>query len=403
MKKSALILSLCLLLFLPTAWGQSSSLQQLKNDRQEALKEIERNNKLLSTTQNSTKSLLAKLRSLDAQLESRRKAIDLINKEITGITKQQQQLEAEVQQLKRELENKKQQYAHALQGMSRHRSGYDKLMFLFSAESLGQTYRRLRYLNEYTAWRKQQAKEIIEKQELIDKRLKELAQSKIDKEALLATRTQERNRLQQQEREQQKTVKSLRSKESTLKKEIAARRKEAAQLDKRIEEVIAEEARRAAAQSKKTGSAMTSAEIKLSGSFESNKGKLPVPVTSSYLLVGKFGKHRHQSLKGVEVNSSGIDLQAAPNAEARSVFQGEVTRIFVMPGYNSSVIVRHGNYLTIYANLSQVYVKVGDKVKTGQSIGRIFTDKEEGNNTVLHFQLWKETTKLNPELWLNLK
>ncbi len=403
MKRLAHILPLLLLLIATTAWGQTSSLQQLKSDREAALKDIERNNQLLSTTQKSTKSLIAKLRTINAQLESRRKAIELLNKEINGITAQQRELESEVKQLNRELETKKKQYARALQGMSRHRSGYDKLMFLFSAESLGQTYRRLRYLHEYTAWRKVQAKEIIEKQALIDQRLRELAQSKIDKEALLGTRTQERKRLQEQEREQQGTIKTLKGRESSLKKEIAARKKEADQLNKRIEEVIAEEARKAAKKGEKSGKSASSAEIKLTGTFEKNKGQLPAPVTTSYLLIGRFGQHQHESLKGVEVNSSGIDLQTPANAEARSVFEGEVTRIFVMPGYNSSVIVRHGNYLTIYANLSQVYVKVGEKVKTGETIGRIFTDTKEGDNTVLHFQLWKETTKLNPELWIKLK
>lgn len=403
MRRIAYILTLIMLLMTSTTWGQTSSLQQLKSDREEALQAIERNNKLLSTTQQSTKGLIAKLRTINAQLESRRKAIELLNKEISGITKQQRNLEEDVKQLKKELEIKKEQYARALQGMSRHRSGYDKLMFLFSAESLGQTYRRIRYLHEYTAWRKGQAKEIIEKQALIDQRLIELAASKKEKEVLLETRTQEQKSLKQQEQEQQGTINALKKRETSLKKEIAARQKEANQLNKRIEELIAEEARKAAEKNKKSGASMSSAEIKLAGTFEKNKGKLPAPVTTNYLVIGRFGQHKHESLKGIEVNSSGIDLQAAPNAEARSVFDGVVTRIFVMPGYNSSVIVRHGNYLTIYANLSQVYVKVGDKVKTSEAIGRIFTDTEEGNNTVLHFQLWKETAKLNPELWINLK
>ena len=151
----------------------------------------------------------------------------------------------------------------------------------------------------------------------------------------------------------------------------------------------------------KGGYAMTKDELELSNSFSQNKGRLPMPLSGKYMIVGHFGQQQHQELKYVQVNSSGIDIQTTPGTTARSVFNGVVTRVFVMPGYNSSVIIRHGNYLTIYSNLSEVFVKAGDKVTTRQSIGRIYSDPEENNRTVLHFQLWKETTKLNPEPWLN--
>lgn len=105
-------------------------------------------------------------------------------------------------------------------------------------------------------------------------------------------------------------------------------------------------------------------------------------------------------MKYVRTSNSGIDIQTSPGADARAVFNGEVTRVFVVPGYNNSVIVRHGNYLTVYSNLSQVYVKAGDRVSTRQAIGRIYSDPEDGNSTILHFQLWKEKTKLNPQPWL---
>ena len=146
---------------------------------------------------------------------------------------------------------------------------------------------------------------------------------------------------------------------------------------------------------------MTKAERELSGSFEKNKGKLPFPLSGRYMIVGHFGQQQHQELKYVKINNNGIDLQTTPGTSARAVFDGVVTKVFVMPGYNSSVIVRHGNYLTIYSNLSEVYVKPGQKVSIRQSIGKIYSDPEEGNRTVLHFQLWKETTKLNPEPWLD--
>lgn len=126
-----------------------------------------------------------------------------------------------------------------------------------------------------------------------------------------------------------------------------------------------------------------------------------MPLSGRYMIIGHFGRQQHSELKYVQVNNSGIIIKTLPGTEARSVFDGVVTKIFVVPGYNSSVIVRHGNYLTIYSNLSEVYVKVGSKVKTRQAIGRIYSDPEDNNSTLLHFQLWKETAKQNPELWLD--
>ena len=145
---------------------------------------------------------------------------------------------------------------------------------------------------------------------------------------------------------------------------------------------------------------MTKAERQLSGSFASNKGRLPYPVTGRHTVVATFGEQQHQELKYVRTNNSGIDIQTSPGADARAVFNGTVTRVFTLPGYNNSIIVRHGNYLTVYSNLSQVYVKAGDQVSTRQALGRIFTDTDDGNATILHFQLWKEKQKQNPLPWL---
>lgn len=150
----------------------------------------------------------------------------------------------------------------------------------------------------------------------------------------------------------------------------------------------------------KGGYAMTREEKRLSDNFAGNQGRLPYPVAGRRTVVATFGEQQHQELKYVRTNNSGIDIQTDPGTDARAVFNGEVTRVFVVPGYNNSVIIRHGNYLTVYSNLVQVYVKAGDKVSTRQAIGKIFTDTEDGNATLLHFQLWKEKTKLNPSAWL---
>ena len=226
-----------------------------------------------------------------------------------------------------------------------------------------------------------------------------------------------------EEQEQKQEVQELNKRKSSLTAELKVKKKRADELNRQIEKQIAEEiaraeaeARAAEAKRKKTnlpakageervaetkgGYAMTRAERELSGSFVNNKGRLPYPVTGRHMVVGTFGEQQHQELKYVRTNNSGIDIRTNAGADARAVFKGVVTRVFVVPGYNNSVIVRHGNYLTVYSNLSQVYVQAGDQVNTRQALGRIFSDPAEGNATVLHFQLWKEKTKLDPQPWL---
>ena len=150
----------------------------------------------------------------------------------------------------------------------------------------------------------------------------------------------------------------------------------------------------------KGGYAMTEAETKLSSKFEDNRGRLPMPITGGGRIVGHYGVQQYAGLKHVQIDNNGIDIQGAPGAKARAVFDGEVTSIFVVEGFNTNVIVRHGNYLTVYSNLTEVYVSKGSKVKTGQEIGKIYSDPELGGATKLHFQVWKERTKLNPEQWI---
>ena len=324
--------------------------------------------------------------------------------------------------------------------MYKRHTAQDKLLFVLSAESFGQSLRRIRYLREYADWQKRQAKAIVAKQEEIDLKRQEMEKTRAEKRALLGTRQEESQKLQREEAAQKEEVQQLNKKQKDLKAELRKKQKQAEVLNRQIEKQIAEEIARAEAEARaarekaeraareqaaknkakeesgavkrnepireervaatKGGYAMTKSERQLSDNFGSNRGKLPYPVTGRYIVVATFGEQQHAELKYVRTSNSGIDIQATPGADARAVFNGVVTRVFVVPGYNNSVIVRHGNYLTVYSNLSQVYVKAGDTVSTRQALGKIYADPEEGQATILHFQLWKEKTKLNPLPWL---
>ena len=366
----------------------SARVRELEKQRKAALAEIEMTSQLLDETRQTARNSLNRLNLLSKQILSRKQVISLLNQEIGEIDKQIAASRRNISQLERELENKRQNYGKSVQSMYKRRSSQDKLLFILSADNFAQSLRRMRYLREYADWQKKQASEIIGKQKEIAGKQKELEKTRAEKNALLGAREDESRKLQTEESSQKEEVQQLNQKQKQLQADL----KKKPEADPVREERVADT---------KGGYAMTKAEKRLSDDFASNKGRLPYPVSGRHTIVAAFGEQQHQELKYVRTNNSGIDIQTAPGTDARAVFNGEVTRVFVVPGYNNSVIVRHGNYLTVYSNLSQVYVKAGDKVSTRQAIGKIFTDTEDGNATILHFQLWKEKTKLNPAPWLD--
>ena len=402
------ILFICL--FGVVSAQNSARVQALEKQRKEALAEVERINGLIAQTQATTKDYLRRLNLLSEQILSRKKVISLLGQEVEAINAQMNEMSQQIRRLEGELKEKQQNYGKSARSMYRRQASQDKLLFILSAENFAQSLRRLRYLREYAAWQKRQASEIVEKQTEITQKRNALTQTRQEKQQLLAQQEKERKQLQTEENNQQKEVKALNKKKSQLQAQLREKRKQAQQLDRLIQEQIAREiaeANRKKAADKqrkadvKGGYAMTKAEKALSDNFASNRGRLPYPVAGSYTIVSRFGEQQHEQLKYVRTNNNGIDIQTTPGTDARAVFKGVVTRIFTVPGFNHSIIVRHGNYLTVYSNLSQVYVKTGDQVDTRQALGRIFSDPEEHNATILHFQLWKEKTKLNPTPWLD--
>ena len=401
MKYSWLIL--CFVLACPAFGQRSERVRQLENERKKALEEIEMTNQLLKETSTSAKNSLNRLNLLSQQILSRKKVISLLGQEVSAINTQIAEKGKEIERLEKELDDRKKNYGKSVQNMYRRKGSLDKLLFILSAEDFAQSYRRMRYLKEYADWQKMQASAIVEQQEKIEGEKASLQKTVSEKQTLLANREQENQKLQIEEKNQKDEVNALNKKKKDLQAQLRKKRQQAEALNRQIEKQIAEEIASASEErvaESKGGYAMTKEERQLSGSFASNKGRLPYPVTGRYTVVATFGEQQHQDLKYVRTNNSGIDIQTTPGADARAVFNGEVTRVFVVPGYNNSIIVRHGNYLTVYSNLSQVYVKAGDKVTTKQSLGKIFVDTEDGNATILHFQIWKEKVKLNPSHWL---
>jgi septal ring factor EnvC (AmiA/AmiB activator) len=386
--------------------GQVFSLKQLEAQRKAALEEIASTQQLLNETSALAKNSLNHLNLISEQILARKKVVNLLNQEITLIDKKLASMNRELASLEEDLRTRRGEYIRSLQSMQMRKTSQYKWLFVLSAESFSQSFRRIRYLREYAEWRKQQAKQIIYKQDVIKQKQAEMEETRTEKLDLLNNREKESNLLQKEESTQKDEYQQLDRKRKTLQEQIGQKKKQAEELNRQIERLIASEIDNSAKDnsvSRKAdtagGYAMTKEEKKLSDDFASNRGHLPFPLAGKYRITNSFGEHQHPFEKRVTVKSNGIEIQTTAGTEAQAIFQGEVTKIFVVTG-GYGVIVRHGNYLTIYINLSETYVKTGDRVSTREKLGKIFTNPETGE-TILHFEIRKEKDALNPELWLD--
>ena len=420
------LLLLCLTcLFLLEASAQSTKkIKELENQRNELQQQIAESETLLRSTKKDVKSQLDNLSLISGQIADRKKYIGTIEKDVKALNNEIYTLQNQLKVLQRDLKSKKEKYEASVQYMYRNKSIQEKLMFIFSAENLSQTYRRLRYVQEYANYQRLQAIEIERKQKQVGAKKEELETTRSAKEKLLKEGEAEKKKLEQQEKDRQQILNGLKRKQKGLQSEINKKRRSAqklnAQIDRLIEEEIEkarkraeEEARKEAAKKGKKPAEKTTAskapvqkgtvdkfrmnseDRQLSGTFESNKGRLPMPITGAYVIVGRYGQYA--VAKNVRLDNKGIDIRGKEGAKARAVFDGEVSAIFKYNGLNN-VLIRHGNYISVYCNLSSVSVAKGSKVKTRDEIGAVH--KDASGNVVLHFQLRKETQKLNPEVWL---
>lgn len=446
MKRIFLLLMACCLL--STLSAQSTrKIKELEAKRKELHQQIAESETLLQSTKKDVKSQLENLALLTGQIEERRKYVNTIESDVNTLNGEITSLQKQLNKLQRELKDKKQKYETSVQYMYRNKSVQEKLMFIFSAENLSQTYRRLRYVQEYANFQRLQGMEIERKQKQVTTKKKELEQTKKAKEKLLKQGEAEKAKLEIQEKERQTLVANLQKKQKGIQSEISKKKRSAQQLNAQIDRLIEieiekarkraeEEARRkkAAAEAAAKAAAAKKAESEkkttpvggtssegtekpktpekaapvekfelnnedrqLSGSFERNRGILPVPITGPYVVVSHYGQYAVDGLRNVKLDNKGIDIKGKPGAKARAIFEGEVSAIFQYNGLNN-ILVRHGNYISVYCNLSSVSVAKGAKVGTRAILGTVHTDSS--GNAVLHFQLRKETAKLNPELWL---
>ena len=370
----------------------AESVTDLQKKQKRLQQEIEQTNKMLSQTKRDESATLNKLNLLNQNIKNQRRLISTLDNEIIALNREMVQLSGRRDSLQHILEGYKLDYAQFVRQTHFARVQQSPLLFVLSSENFQQLVRRARYMQEFAHFRQEQVKRIEATQAEIDTQNALLKANKSDKETALSTRKREQANLQRDERKQQSMLTQLKSKEKDLSTKLKKQQKKAADLNKKIDEMVRQQAEKA---SKTT---LTKEQKLIAGGFEANKGRLPWPVEKG-MISGHFGKQQHPVYSQVTIDNKGIYIQTVAGTKARAVYKGEVTSCFMVAG-TYAVIVQHGNYRTVYSNLSKLSVKQGDKVEAKQYIGTIFTDAEQDQKTELYFQLYKDKNVVNPELWI---
>jgi len=382
--------------------GQSK--EDLQSKKRRIQEEIEFTNELIEKSKKNQSSSIDQLVKINKKIERRAEIISTIQQEIKLLDKKIEKNKALISSLEADLQELREEYAEMLYYSYKNRSSYNKLMFLFSSDDFNQAYKRLKYLQQYTNYRKRQAQLIVKTRESIDKKISNLESIRIEKQVLLSSLETERGNYAMEKVEQEGVLTNLKRQEKDLLKDLKRKQRTAEKLQRAIEEIIREEIRKAREAAAKAGGSskgfpMTPEAEKLSMVFSANKGQLPWPVEKG-VITGEYGTHPHPVLKNIQVKNNGIDISTNTGSMSRAIFEGVVSKILIIPGEGKAVLLRHGEYLSIYSYMSEVYVKAGDKISTKQVLG-LLVSENANTKTEIHFELWKGMNTLNPIYWLH--
>lgn len=455
----ALLLASSLLALTPEVAAQgrkSKTLQRLEQERKQLLRSIEASDKKLQQLRRDTRNEEQTLRTVKEQVEQRRQVVAVLGNEVSGLQARIDTLSGHIGRLHRREGALLLRYRAALVQLQRIDTHIDPVLFVLSSQNPAEARERQRFLSRYSKAVREASVALRTTRAEIEATKAEVGRTHSEKEQLLSLREAEKKKLEAEEQQRAAQVKDLQGKQQVLAQDLSKQKQKAEDLDRKIQaqveaEILAaqrraaelqrrrEEARRRR-QSQHTqptpppstgrsgrgkgttppppppppaddepeerraatpgGYAMDANERALASSFAQNKGRLPAPIRGSYSILRTFGVHQHSEHNRVQVNSSGVDFGVNGDSRAYAVFSGVVSRVFVIPGYGTAVILRHGNYLTVYANLSSVAVSTGSRVSTGQGIGSVGASPDGSSGRLLHFQLWHERTKLNPLAWI---
>lgn len=388
---------LLLLLSLQVCFAQTDK-DKLQKERNALQREIERANQMLNETKSNREVTVSQLQALNRAISAREKLVSTIQAELVYLQKSAETGEARIDTLQQQVDAAKEAYAEMIRRAYKTKSNQSRLMFLLSARNFNQAYRRAQYMQEIAKYRRTQAKILADKQEDLLNTIATIKAEVEEKELLINQKVSEQKQLRGQIQDKNKMVSGLKKKEQQLRAEISRKEKAAKKLQAAIEKAIRDEIAANNKRSAGSGLASTPESKELAASFTANKGKLPWP-TEKGVIVGKFGAQPHPVYPSLKIENNGVKVLTDKGSSARAVYSGTVNSILVIPGNHKAVIIIHGDYLTVYSNLDEVYVTRGQKVDTKQLLGKVHTDENSGE-TVLEFQIWRNTNKLNPESWL---
>ena len=407
------VLPLLLILLLASSGFAQRSKESLEKQIKSLQTEIATANKLLKETSKNKEVTLNQVSIMEKKIKNRQKLINVYSDQIAVLEKNINKGEQNIRSLNNELAKLRQEYSKMVSFAYKNRSYYDQMEFLFAAEDFNQAMRRLRYIQQFTDARKTKIDQIAATQQKVSEEVESQRKNREEQLALLADQKEQQKELIKEKSDLNAQVAQLKKKEGSIKKTIKDKQAQAKKFQKEIDNIIAEEIRkaneRAAKEAKKSKTttttktnsnkmALTPSEKILSTSFSANKGNLPWPVEKG-VVSSSFGKHNHPVSKKVTVTNNGINISTSENTRVRCVFDGEVVSVVRPSASNMGIIIRHGDYFTVYSQLDEVYVNRGDKVKTKQEIGKVHTDRTEGK-TELYFEMRHGKDCLNPSGWL---
>ncbi|MCK5206532.1 MAG: peptidoglycan DD-metalloendopeptidase family protein [Cyclobacteriaceae bacterium] len=382
--------------FVTKVYAQKNK-SQLEKEKSSVQKQIQETQQILAQTANKKKASIGQLNAIKKQIEGHTKLIKTYSYEVKMVNGQIEEDVIVIDALQQDLDNFKKEYAAMVYAMYKSSNGFNRLSFIFASSNLSQFYMRFKYLEQYTSARKNQVKLISEiKAELGDEKIS-LENTLNEKNILLSEQLKEKEKLDKLRAEQDKVFAKLKNEETNLTKDIAKKKNEVNKLENLISKLLKEEIKNTASAAKEAPS--VNIDLKnISSSFEKSKANLHWPVSSGFISE-KFGTHPHPILKRVKMPNDGVNIQTKQNELVKAVFKGEVKKIAIVPGdFKYVVIMQHGAYFTVYAKLKKVNVKMGQQIERDDVIGEVNTDVD--GTSEVQFQVWKNTQKLDPELWL---
>lgn len=375
--------------------GTANNRSVLEDKVQKFQKDIELANKLLAETADNKKKTATNVMLIEQKIRLRNSVVEEINIEIQLLNQTIERNKQAIDLMNQEIVLIKEEYANMIRYAHKNRDSYTVLMYLLASENFNQAYKRLIYFQQYSQYRKHQIELLLSKQDELSAMITSAQVTINKKNRLLNQEKQETETLSSEKDSQAKLIAELGKKEKEIMSEISVKRKQADKLRKEIEEIIALEVKRKAEEERLKQKPTDGV---INKNFADNKGRLIWPIEKG-VITSKFGEHPHPVLTNIMIVNNGIDISTSKNANVRVIFDGVVSKIIMIPGGNAAIIVRHGDFLSVYSNVVNVKVKSGQKVTAKQVIGTVFTDDETGQS-ILQLQIWKETNKLNPELWL---